>query len=95
MTGLCLVFFTAASCDEAQDRCGQKDDLMSSQLNPRHQHLERKLKPIQYNVSAACFGSGQVKNLLLLHSASEPNFSCDAAAVTLFVLHPLHLELTK
>lgn len=66
MTGLCLVFFAAASCDEAQDRSGKKDDLLSRQLIPSHQHPERKLKPIQYNVSAACFGSGQVKNLLLL-----------------------------
>lgn len=66
MTGLCLVFFAASSYDEAQHTSGQKDDLLSSQLIPRHQHLERKLKPIQNNVSAACFGSGQVKNLLLL-----------------------------
>lgn len=50
MTGLCLVFFAAASCDEAQGRSGQKDDLLSSQLIPRHQHLERILKPIQYTV---------------------------------------------
>ncbi|KAK3879252.1 hypothetical protein Pcinc_016163 [Petrolisthes cinctipes] len=30
MTGLCLVFFAAAGCDEAQDRSGRKDDLLSS-----------------------------------------------------------------